>query len=44
MPRESSRALTRRLEEVFIATNSRTVVSYLLRPLNDQLHRAFKDR
>ena len=30
--------------EAFIHTNSRTVISYLVRPLTDQLQRAFREK
>ena len=30
--------------EVFVQTGARTVISYLMKPLRDQLTRAFKER
>jgi HlyD family secretion protein len=30
--------------EVFVQTNPRTVISYLVRPLSDQVERAFRER
>jgi HlyD family secretion protein len=30
--------------EVFMQTGSRTMMSYLLKPITDQLHRAFIER
>ena len=30
--------------ETFIHTNSRTVISYLVRPFSDQLQRAFREK
>jgi HlyD family secretion protein len=30
--------------EVFIATRERTILSYLMKPLSDQAHRAFREK
>jgi len=30
--------------EVFIQTGSRTMMSYLFKPVSDQLHRMFRER
>ena len=30
--------------EVFVQTGSRTMMSYLFKPINDQLHRMFRER